>query len=122
MACRWVFGCCMLAGLAVTFCVPEARAHAVDGTWCSGDGRFLAIRGPVVVTPGGVAMEGNYGRHLFSYTVPSNEPGAGDTVVIKLLDDDRIELAEPKTGHDPHVEIWWRCAPGTSGSLTYSFS
>jgi len=40
----------LAAGLLTA--VP-ARADAIDGNWCAGDGRSMTISGPAIVTPGG---------------------------------------------------------------------
>jgi len=42
----------------VALCAP-ARADAIDGEWCAGDGRHFSIRGPAITTPGGNAIQGD---------------------------------------------------------------
>ena len=100
--------------LLVAF-VGQAAADAIDGNWCHPDGRRLSIRGPEIVTPGGNKIEGNYSRHFFSYTVPGNEPAAGSTVFMNLLDEFAVYL---RVGAEPTAkdlgEEWKRCAPSVS--------
>ena len=87
-----------------------ARADAIDGNWCRGDGKRMSIDGPAIVTPGGHNITGDYSRHAFSYVVPGGEPGAGATVSIQLLSE---YLAHARQGSGP-VEEWRRCPPGVS--------
>ena len=49
--------------LALTFIVLHsgvARADAIDGDWCHGDGQRLSINGPDITTPGGARLKGDY--------------------------------------------------------------
>ncbi len=96
------------AGLA-----GPAFADAIDGNWCHQDGRRFAIRGPQIVTPGGKQMEGNYGRHDFSYTAPTPERGAGGVIVMLLLNENTVRLRYGEAA-DSTAETWMRCAPSIS--------
>src|SRR5437879_1391385 len=94
-----------------------ARADAIDGNWCRPPAKQFSIRGPAIVTPGGTAMQGDYDRHGFRYVVPPNEPSAGDTVVMQLMNETTVHL---RRGADaagaakaPH-EVWNRCSNSTS--------
>ena len=102
--------------LAASFlCIAPAAADAIDGDWCSRDGKRLTIRGPEIVTPGRNRLDGNYSRHGFSYTTPANEPEAGKTVFMILLSEYVMHLrigAQP-SGADPNDE-WRRCQPTVS--------
>ena len=69
----------LLAG-AAALAAGAAQADAIDGAWCSADGRRLSIQGSNIVTPGGTAMVGRYGRHDFSYDTPASEPQGGAPV------------------------------------------
>ena len=82
-----------------------ARADAIDGDWCHGDGQRLTISGPDITTPGGAKLKGDYDRHHFSYVVPSTEPGAGATVAMVLLSEIQMRL-KPPTGEE---QTWRRC-------------
>jgi hypothetical protein len=69
------------------FAIPvsnAARADAIDGNWCSPDGKFLSIEGPRIVTSGGTTTQGNYDRHHFHYVIPASDPGAGQQVFMTL--------------------------------------
>ena len=70
-----------LGSLALTLMLPmgAALADAIDGHWCHAEAGRLEISGPYIVTPGGTQMQGIYGRHSFSYTVPQTETPAGAT-------------------------------------------
>ena len=92
-----------VAGLLLV-AAADARADAIDGNWCAGDGRVMTIEGPRIVTPAGSAARGDYSRHTFDYNLPTNEAGAGTQVRMVLLNEDTIRLT---TGADP--EIWHRC-------------
>ena len=85
-----------------------AHADAIDGNWCFDDGRHMSIEGPQIVTPGGAAIVGNYGRHSFSYTAPTAEPGGGGEVSMVLVNEDTVHLMPGvAAGSDP--EVWRRC-------------
>ncbi len=96
--------------LSVALGSPRARADAIDGHWCSKDGKRLSIDGPLIVTPGGRRMEGNYDRHAFSYKVPRGEPQAGALSAMVQLNEEIIQV---QTGNGPTL-TWNRCAPPIS--------
>lgn len=89
-----------------------ARADALDGNWCFGDGRHLYIDGPKILTPGGKRLNGDYRRHTFRYTVPGGEPGAGSTAFMMQLDDNTMHMTigDPAGSAPPSpVQVWRRC-------------
>ena len=90
----------MLAG-------SPARADAIDGDWCSPDGKHLSIKGPAIVTPGGVAMSGNYTRHAFSYVAPEKDPNPGSTIFMSLMSETTVQVREGTPVAQPVV--WKRC-------------
>jgi hypothetical protein len=85
----------------------SARADAIDGNWCSADGRSMSIAGPQIVTPGGTKMKGDYDRHGFRYVVPAAEKPAGAQVDMSQLDDNTIHV---RVGKGP-IKTWHRCKP-----------
>ncbi len=86
-------------------------ADQIDGDWCfPADGRNLHIRGDDIVTPAGTATTGDYTRHAFRYVVPENDPGAGDEILMRQLDDWTMVLRRP----DGVEETWKRCDFQTS--------
>ena len=99
---------------ALTACAGPALADAIDGNWCHNDGRRFSIRGPEIVTPAGTRMDGNYSRHWFSYTVPAQEPGAGQTVFMALANENTIHLRLGDAAADKPQETWVRCLPSLS--------
>lgn len=96
--------------LALAMAGP-ALADAIDGNWCKGGKRF-EIAGPTIVTSGGKRLQGDYGRHDFSYVIPAGEAGAGARVEMDLIGDDDLRLwptgrmPDPATGK---AEMWHRC-------------
>lgn len=102
----------LISALALTMLAGPALADAIDGNWCHSDGRRFTIRGPEIVTPGGKHMEGNYGRHSFSYTVPAPEPGAGQNILMMLVNENTVQLRLGETASA--VETWLRCLPSIS--------
>ncbi len=99
--------------LGLTLMAGPAMADAIDGDWCHKDGRRFSIRGPQLVTPGGKKMEGNYSRHWFSYVVPTPEPGSGQTVYMRLLNENTVQT---RLGDEnaANPETWIRCSPSIS--------
>ena len=67
----------MAGAIALGATATPAFADAIDGEWCSEDGRHLSIQSPAIVTPGGTKMQGAYTRHSFNYTMPADEPDPG---------------------------------------------
>ncbi len=96
----------------------RAWADVIDGDWCAtNDGRHLSIKGAEIVTPAGTRMQGDYTRHSFLYVVPQAEPGAGQTVVMQLINEETVNLrmgaSATETAQAP-VQVWHRCAPRVS--------
>lgn len=89
---------------AVVMLAGRASADAIDGDWCADDGRHFSIRGPAIITPGGIETEGNYSRHSFSYVAPEGEESAGQTVAMLLLNENTVEVQASGA-----TEIWLRC-------------
>ena len=102
---------CAVLGLMLL--AAPAFADAIDGDWCHKDGRRFSIRGPQLVTPGGKKMEGDYSRHWFSYVVPAPEPGSGQTVFMRLLNENTVQT---RLGDEnaATAETWIRCTPSIS--------
>lgn len=98
-------------GVAILAVSGPAVADAIDGNWCKGAKRF-EIAGPTIVTPAGTRLQGEYGRHDFSYVVPAGEAGAGSRVEMDLLGDDDLRLWPTGRTPDPaagKAEMWQRC-------------
>jgi hypothetical protein len=104
------------AVIAFVLAATPVAADAIDGKWCFGAKR-LEISGPELLTPGGNKIQGQYGRHDFTYTVPAGEPGAGATVEMELLGDDDMRLWPRGRTPDPQTagaQMWKRCAAPVS--------
>jgi len=100
--------------LAATFCMStSAWADGIDGDWCSEEGgQRISIRGPVIITPGGTKMQGDYSRHSFSYVTPSQEPEAGQKVDMLLLNERNVQVRI--SGNATAARVWLRCSGTTS--------
>ena len=98
----------VFVALSLSLTTP-VLADAIDGNWCSPDGRKMAIDGPTIDTPGGNRITGNYDRHGFSYVVPNNEPQPGSTITMDLVDEDTIHLRRGTIADAGTVEVWKRC-------------
>tara|TARA_R110002126_G_scaffold118819_1_gene259402 strand:- start:99 stop:506 length:408 start_codon:yes stop_codon:yes gene_type:complete len=101
---------------AFVFGLSPAVADAIDGAWCNGVKR-LEISGPTILTPGGNSIDGVYGRHDFTYTVPTGEAGAGANVDMDLIGDDTMRLWPNGRSPDPEIagaQMWKRCAAPVS--------
>jgi hypothetical protein len=97
--------------LALLAAMSQARADQIDGDWCfPGDGRHLTIQGDDIVTPSGTSLTGDYTRHTFHYVVPRGDPGAGDDISMRQLNDQTMVLLRP----DGTEETWKRCDFQTS--------
>ncbi len=103
--------------IALLFGSGAASADAVDGDWCFKDGRSLSIDGPNMVTPGGKHQTGEYDRHVFRYTIPDGEAGAGKHVLMVQWSEQEIRVwygtTKPVT-RAGEPEIWRRCHLRTS--------
>ncbi|MBZ6076054.1 hypothetical protein [Microvirga puerhi] len=99
-------------GLMTLFGLQPAFADAIDGNWCSDDGRHLSIAGPTIVTPGGTRMQGAYTRHSFLYTAPANEPDGGQEVAMRLISEIAVQIRFG--GADRPSQTWHRCTETTS--------
>lgn len=100
------------AAFAFVAIATPALADRIDGDWCHmKDGRRFSIHGSEIVTPGGKKMQGDYGRHSFSYVVPAPESGAGQTIFMTLMDENTVHL---RVGVEGALETWQRCSPSIS--------
>ena len=95
------------AAFGLGLAAGPAFADAIDGDWCSPDGKHLTIKGPSLKTPGGAQMTGNYTRHAFSYVTPAAEPNPGSTIYMSLLNETTVQVREGTPVAQP--VIWKRC-------------
>ena len=106
-----------LAAIVLALSAGAARADAIDGHWCFPDGQRMSIQGAAIVTPGGSQIQGDYSRHYFRYVVPPNDPGAGQTMSLTLVNEDTVYARAgvgPAYAADAGVQVWHRCGPPTS--------
>ena len=98
-----ILAAAMLAALAT-----PAAADAIDGNWCSPDGRHFFIQGPSIVTEDGVKLTGDYNRHAFSYVIPAPNRLAGQRVRMVLRGEFLLNLRVGDSEDSP-IEAWKRC-------------
>ena len=98
--------------VAIVAFTSPARADVIDGDWCHDDGRRFSIRGSTIVTPGGTTLHGDYTRHSFEYTAPSNEAGSGQHVAMTLRSETRVDVRVG--GPSETFQVWHRCTATTS--------
>jgi len=102
---------CLGSALALLVSPGPASADQIDGDWCfPADGRNLTIQGDDIVTPHGTSTTGDYTRHAFRYVIPGEDPGAGDEINMRQLNDQTMVLLRP----DGAEETWKRCNLQTS--------
>jgi hypothetical protein len=107
----------VVAGGVTVLSAEAAWADAIDGNWCSPEGKRMEIQGPAITTPAGTQWRGNYSRHYFTYQVPASDPGAGQTVYMALLNENTVHLTmadEAQKAQQSPVEVWHRCPPAVS--------
>jgi hypothetical protein len=114
---RWMLAIGVTASAIFGLSPGLARADAIDGNWCSAEGKHMSIEGPAIVTPAGTPTHGNYSRHYFTYQVPAPDPGAGQTVYMALLNENTVHLtmaSDAQKAQQTPVEVWHRCPPAVS--------
>ena len=58
--------------------------------------------------------------HSFEYVAPSPEPDSGQTVFMRLVNEETVHLrraVDPAAAAQAPVEVWTRCAPGISEAV-----
>ncbi|WP_193367056.1 hypothetical protein [Pelagibius marinus] len=94
-----------LVGLFTLLASPTL-ADAIDGDWCSTtEAAHFSIDGPGIITPAGTATIGDYRRHTFTYEVPEGDPGAGQIIDMRQLNEEEILVSVD--GGEP--VLWVRC-------------
>jgi hypothetical protein len=102
-----LFSRMLLAAVVLCLASAAARADAIDGDWCSAEGKHIVIKGPEITLPDGAQLQGNYTRHSFAYVVPENQPAAGTQMIITLVNED-LAVAKAYRGGTLPV-TWKRC-------------
>jgi hypothetical protein len=101
----------LAATAALAVMSGPSLADQIDGDWCfPADGRNLHIEGDDIVTPHGTSATGDYTRHSFHYVVPDSDPGAGEEINMRQLNDQTMVLLRPNGSE----ETWKRCDFQTS--------
>jgi hypothetical protein len=100
-----------LIGLVYAFLMAApAAADAIDGEWCSPDGKNLVIHGPEIITPSKVTMQGQYNRHQFAYVAPAGDDDAGTQIFLELLSEEEMNhYSVGKDGKLGEPILWRRC-------------
>ncbi len=86
-----------------------ALADALDGDWCDGKRLHLSIKGPMITTPSGATLRGDYRRHAFDYVAPEGDPDAGLGIEIRQLSEDYMNFSRVRGGVHDAPELWKRC-------------
>jgi hypothetical protein len=95
----------LIAGACI-FAASPALADKIDGDWCSTtEASHFSIDGPGIITPAGTATIGDYRRHTFTYEVPAGDPGAGQIIDMRQLNEEEILVSVD--GGEP--VLWVRC-------------
>jgi hypothetical protein len=97
----------VLAAAGLLLQTGVGHADAIDGDWCSTDGKRMSILGEKITTPGGKQMQGNYSRHAFDYVAPAGENGSGEIVSI-ILRGEYLAISRQGPADAPPTE-WRRC-------------
>lgn len=90
---------------AIVLAPAAAFADAIDGRWCSPEGKSLEIEGPRLLTPGGARIDGNYSRHAFTYVSPAGEEAGGSTIYMVLLGEETMEV---RAGNPVGKPVTWK--------------
>lgn len=101
----------LLAFFAILLFSVPARADAIDGDWCSGDGRMMSIDGPSIRIPSGAQITGEYARHAFRYIGPIGDPEEANDVRMQLRSEDDLRVGRIIDGIEQPQEEWRRCKP-----------
>ena len=59
-----------------------------------------------------MTLQGDYTRHSFQYTAPSNEAGGGQPVSMILRSETRVDVRVGGSGES--YQTWHRCTATTS--------
>ena len=113
----WTLAFAITLSGTIALSTETARADAIDGNWCSAEGKRMEIEGPAITTPAGTKWHGNYSRHYFTYQVPDSDPGAGQTVYMALQNENTVHItmaADAQAAQKSAIEVWHRCPPAVS--------
>jgi hypothetical protein len=87
-----------------------AAADAIDGDWCSSEGKHLTIHGPEITTPNRTTLKGNYHRHEFMYVSPAGDVDAGITIYLQLYSEEEMNFYRVGPDGKPgEPALWKRC-------------
>lgn len=98
-----------LAFVAILAASAPAIGDAIDGEWCSKEGKNLEIEGSKIRTPSGIETVGQYTRHSFAYEAPAGDPEHGLVIVMRVYSDEDMGLSRIKDGEMGPSELWHRC-------------
>ena len=100
-----------LSGLVLLIFISfPAAADSIDGRWCH-KGSQVTIESPMISTPSGKKVAGEFDRHSFSYTIPSGDKYAGEKGEYVVQHDD---LAHFTRSGSSQFEEWEPCPSPTS--------
>jgi hypothetical protein len=87
-----------------------AAADAIDGDWCSVEGKHLTIHGPEITTPDHTTLQGEYHRHEFKYNAPATDRDAGTSYYLQLYSEEEMNIyVIGPDGRPGDPALWKRC-------------
>lgn len=88
------------------FGLTVACADSIDGDWCNEvDGKQLRIDGASISLDTGVTLQGDYGRHSFSYV----EPESGAVIDFVMRSESQMRRVRALNAMPEHEDLWRRC-------------
>jgi hypothetical protein len=97
-----------LAFAFLKFSIMTVHADSIDGDWCNEvDGKHLRIDGAAISLDTGVTLQGDYGRHSFSYV----EPETGEVVGFVMRSESQMRRVRKPDAMPEHEDLWRRCQP-----------
>lgn len=101
--------CLAAIGIAIVVAASPALADAIDGDWCNGSATMHVEFPSTIRIPSGRDVTGTCGRHACQFTTPAGETNGGTDVLMKLVNEQTMELWRFPT--TPTPETWTRCQP-----------
>ena len=87
------------------------KVGAVDGKWCSDDGRTISVNGLTVVAANGLPAVGAYTEKAFYFAEPRADGRAGPEIWMEPKGPDavRVSVVSEVQKEPPPHDLWSRC-------------
>ena len=84
---------------------------ALDGQWCSGDGRTISVNGAAVVAANGLTATAVYSEKALSFTEPRADGREGPQIWMEPKGPDhvRVSTVSALQKEPPPHDLWARC-------------